>query len=80
MPVSETPIIASKVPLVSDEEEKNSYWEIDPTQWQELGRQASREAQAALHRKGLSYFIGRDGLVIEVLPSGEERVSESPRE
>ncbi len=47
---------------------------IDPTTWDAVALQASRDAQAALHTKGLSYFIGRGDDVIEVLPGGEEKI------
>ena len=47
---------------------------IDPAKWDKIAKQASHDAQAELHRQGLPYYIGRDGLVIEVLPTGEERI------
>ena len=73
MPTTTAPpaVPTEKLPLL---EENAPTGKIDPKTWDAIARQASRDAQAELHSRRLSYFIGRDGKVIEVLPSGEEKV------
>ena len=75
MPVSDAPVMTQKVPLGLDEDEMlegTPFEEASLAQLSAIGKQASRKAQADLHKRGLSYVVGRDGVLIEVLPNGEE--------
>lgn len=77
MPISAAPaIVALKESPVGSEKiashEHIPFGDINLERWSVIGAQASRDAQAKLHKKGLSYFIGRDGIVMEVRPNGEE--------
>ena len=76
MPTTAAPPATSteKLPLLEEDapEETIRFEDMSIAQMAVVGRRASREAQAELHRRGISYVIGRNDSLIEVLPSGEE--------
>ena len=78
MPITATPTSPIKVPPILNENEKATPKEnmafagLDLARMSLVAESASLDIQADLRKRGIPYIIGRDGILLEVLPTGEE--------